>query len=219
MSYCPECGKQVAPTAKFCRNCGASQLEESPSNTPQAAVPEVSHACVSPGAGEREIKPLVTPAATPASPLTPPAAPAPVLSPLISCPVCGMPLNPGTRFCGGCGTPVKGDFIPDSPAPAAIISSPPPPPKYSPPPAQQPSPSPGIRLSRSCGYVINPGDKFCKKCLAKVVDVTFEIPAPFEAAAPPVSRHPPHFPRRLSQPSEYLPRNPQEYGSAGPVVM
>ncbi len=86
MSYCPECGKRVAPTAKFCRNCGASQLEESPSNPPPAAVPEVIRTCASCsnplsqgektcgvcGAKEGEIRPPVIPAAPPSFLLSPP---------------------------------------------------------------------------------------------------------------------------------------------------
>ncbi len=36
MPFCPECGKSVSPTQKFCRNCGASLFEESPA---AAAVP------------------------------------------------------------------------------------------------------------------------------------------------------------------------------------
>ena len=203
MSYCPECGKRVAPTAKFCRNCGASQLEESPSNPPPAAVPVVIRTCASCsnplsqdekfcgvcGAREGEIRPQVIPAAPPVSP---PPSPAPVPSPSLSCTSCGMPLNPGTRFCGGCGSPVKGDGIPaPSTVPAAIIASPSPQPQYIPPPAPQPSQQAGVRVCRSCGYVINPGDKFCGKCLAKVVDATLESPVPVKVAVPPVSPPPP----------------------------
>ena len=197
--YCPECGKRVAPTAKFCRNCGASQLEESPSTPPPAAGPAVIRTCASCGnplsqdekfcgvcgTREGEIRSQVIPTAPPASARH---SPVPVVSPSLSCTSCGMVLNPGTRFCGGCGSPVKGDGIPaPSIIPSAIIASPSPHPQIIPSPSPQPSQQAAVRVCRSCGNVINPGDKFCGKCLAKVVDATSESPVVVKAAVPPVS--------------------------------
>jgi RNA polymerase subunit RPABC4/transcription elongation factor Spt4 len=144
MPFCPECGKQVSPTAKFCRNCGASQLEESP-NIPATVQP--------PG---------------------PPSVPE------------------GTRATSAEKT---GELQPQAPSAVPTVSSPPSPvtevpplPNIPSPSAQTPPPS-GTRLCRSCGYVINPGDKFCGKCLAKVEDIPVNVPAPDQAPVSPGSPH------------------------------
>ncbi len=79
-------------------------------------------------------------------------------------------------------------------AAAPPVSPPPPPPFPSSEPgaAVSPTQSSGIRLCRSCGYMINPGDKFCKKCLAKVAEDFSAAPSPLrqppgDSAPPPVS--------------------------------
>ncbi len=90
------------------------------------------------------------------------------------CRSCGNVINPGDKFCGKCLAKVV-DATSESPAPVKY-RFPWSPLRYS--PSQIPDPGTetipaqhqGIRLCRSCGYVINPGDKFCKKCLAKVVE-------------------------------------------------
>ncbi len=158
MPFCPECGKQVGPTAKFCRNCGASQLEKSPSNIPAAVQPLVTQTCAS----------------------------------------CGNPLGPDEKTtCDTCRlkadelqSPSLAPSTPISPSPP-ITESPSPRPPYTPPPASYSPPPLGTRLSRSCGYVISPGDKFCGKCLAKVEDFPINVPAPDHTPASLVSPPPP----------------------------
>ena len=59
------------------------------------------------------------------------------------CPGCGMPVDPGSRFCMSCGTPLSN-------APAAA-----------------PAPPKGA-FCMNCGAPLNPGDKFCMKCGTKV---------------------------------------------------
>ena len=184
MPYCPECGKQVAPTAKFCRNCGASQLEESSSAIPPAQLPLATRTCAS----------------------------------------CGNPLSPEEKFCGACGFG-EGEKLqqgtqaasPGSSSPPATIPAPtpvPPPIPSSPPPlnnpslVSQPSQPSAVRLCRSCGHVINPGDKFCKKCLAKVADSPMNPPAsnpePVSMVSPVSPLPPPSLnnPPPESQPSQ-----------------
>ena len=169
MPYCPECGKQVAPTAKFCRNCGASQLEESSSAILPAQLPLATRTCAS----------------------------------------CGNPLSPEEKFCGACGFGEGEKLQQGSPAASPGSSSPPatipaptpvppslpssPPPPNNPSVVSQPSQPSAVRLCRSCGHVINPGDKFCKKCLAKVAEDfpaahTAPLPRNIEVPPPPVSQ-------------------------------
>jgi predicted amidophosphoribosyltransferase len=225
MTFCPECGKPVVPsTAKFCRNCGASQLEEAQLATMPAPAPVTVP----------EIPPQ--PPQSPQAPLASPQVPAePVVR--VLCISCGSPLGPDEKFCGICGSPAGGPPLPaplpviSVPAPVSvcaacgspvaekgrfcgvcgasvnsIVSSSPlsPPLKFTSPPAQHPSPPSGVRLCRSCGNQIKPGDKFCSKCLAKVVDDSVsaselhQVPAPLVSSPPPQpftatpSRHPAH---------------------------
>gem|GEM_PF-567244 len=184
MPYCPECGKQVAPTAKFCRNCGASQLEESSSAILPAQLPLATRTCAS----------------------------------------CGNPLSPEEKFCGACGFGEGEKLQQGSPAASPGSSSPPatipaptpvppslpssPPPPNNPSVVSQPSQPSAVRLCRSCGHVINPGDKFCKKCLAKVADSPMNPPASNQepvSMVSPVSPFPPpslNNPPPESQPSQ-----------------
>ena len=130
----PECGKQVAATAKFCRNCGASQLEESPSTPPSVVPPLANPPCVSCGTplgpdekfcgacGAKEGETQAGGAPRPPLPFVPPH-PAPVPPPALTCSSCGQILTPGTRYCGGCGSP-KRSPIP-APSPGPVIVSPP----------------------------------------------------------------------------------------------
>ena len=173
MSFCPECGKSVGSTQKFCRSCGASLLEESPSaNAPPAAAPAAPLTCRSCGstlapdekfcgvcgtksggapapAAPVAPSPAPAPAAVPApapAPVPPPViVPAPVAPqpPALQCPSCGTPMTPEMKFCGSCGSLAKS---PGYAAPAApAVNTPPPPP---PPPAYCPPPVQPIRSPR-----------------------------------------------------------------------
>ncbi len=187
MTFCPECGKPVAPHAKFCRNCGASQLDDAPTIPVPASV---QTAIPAPAAA-------VIPPQPPQAPTSPPPVMAQPAAQLL-CSSCGSPLAASEKFCGTCGaragvsapaTPVPSPVIPvyvPEPVRAAI---PPPPPVPSPAPVMgQPS---GVRTCNSCGNIIRPGDKYCSKCLAIVRDntpqATIPVPPPMQpspAAAP-----------------------------------
>lgn len=65
------------------------------------------------------------------------------------CPNCQTPVEPGTRFCGGCGRPVAA--APASPAPAAFAPPPPPPAAFAPPPVPAAAPAP------QAGFACAPG--------------------------------------------------------------
>jgi predicted nucleic acid-binding Zn ribbon protein len=206
MPFCPECGKPVTARAKFCRNCGASQLEEvslSPAPVPVAQEPNTPacSACGAPLAPDEKfcgtcgaktgaapvamVAPVAPPVVAPpaAVPVPSPAAAAPV-SPPVSAPVSG-----GVRTCSACGNVIKpGDkfcskclvIVKDN-IPAAAV--PVPPPVSAPAPAAVPV-SGGVRTCTACGNVIKPGDKFCSKCLVIVKD---NIPAAAVPVPPPVS--------------------------------
>ena len=177
MTFCPECGKPVAPKAKFCRNCGASQLDEALSAT-------VSEPVATPLAAP----PVPSPTPAPVIPAQPPAPPAPpqVVTPPVSqftCNSCGSPLSPSEKFCGVCGAragPIA--TVLSAPAPAAPVSVPPAP---AAPAMGQPS---GARTCSACGNVIKPGDKYCSKCLAIVREnppqETASYPPPVAVPAP-----------------------------------
>jgi predicted amidophosphoribosyltransferase len=157
MPFCPECGKSVASSQKFCRSCGASLIEES-----SAA----------------------------AAPMAAPPSGGPI------CRSCGAMLAPDEKFCGICGA--KAGVISPAPAPAPApvyepppaayaapapvyqVPPPPPPPQYAAPFA----PAPVGRVCKACGNPINPGDKFCSKCLVKVPDLPVAAPAAYAAPAP-----------------------------------
>jgi hypothetical protein len=99
---CPRCGKESAPDANFCRNCGADL---------RAAVPKESS------------RPTAVPESAPSEAAPPPPTPraeAPI------CRTCGATLKPGKRFCTNCGTPVVSPPAEEEPAAPAV--SPPEPP-------------------------------------------------------------------------------------------
>ncbi len=192
MPFCPECGKPVAQTAKFCRNCGASQLEDIPSipvHAPAAA-------------------PVPVPApAIPPQPVKAPPAPSKVVvqQPLTdsACGSCGSPLSPSEKFCGICGTRAGQIAPPSPPGPSSTT------PVYVPVPApvspQVPSSLPvmgeptGIRTCKACGNVIKPGDKYCSKCLVIVRD---NLPPAAAPVSPPVQ--PPVQPPPTAAPGSYV---------------
>jgi predicted amidophosphoribosyltransferase len=217
MTFCHECGKPVVPpSSKFCRNCGASQLEEAQLATKSAV-------SVSPVSSQ---EPLPAPEIPPQSPQSPPEShQVPVESVgQTPCSSCGSPLSPGEKYCGICGS-LAGEnppWIPPAPGipvparvsicascgssvaetgrfcgvcGASINSNAPPPPvstslKFNAPPAQQSSQSHGSRLCRSCGTLIRAGDKFCSNCLAKVVDDPVGASEPYQVPAPLISSPP-----------------------------
>jgi hypothetical protein len=151
MPYCPECGKPVSPNAKFCRNCGVSQLEEP---AIPATVPEPTHkitatcaSCSAPVLPEEKFcgncgRPVSPPAADPQVPPQPAPQPPPLT--VRVCNSCGCTVGPETKFCGNCGKPVcapaAGPQVPSQPAPQpAPVSGAAPPIAASPssPPAQR----------------------------------------------------------------------------------
>ena len=146
MTFCPECGKSVAPKAKFCRNCGASQLEDALSSV----VPE----------------PVAAPVAVPAPSPAPLPMPAPVMgqpSGVRLCTACGNVIQPGDKYCSKCLVIVR-DNPPQAAAPA-------------PSPVQSfPAAAPGSYVCASCGSPITGTEKFCVICGTPVV--ASRVPAP-----------------------------------------
>ena len=175
MPFCPECGKPVAPNAKFCRICGASQLDDA------------------------QTVPVSTTVAAPAPVMSPPQPPQPrqvPLKPAVQpevqsvCSSCGSPLSPSEKFCGICGSRA-GQIAPATPpAPSSAT------PVYAPVPApaplqfQQPAPvmgeSAGVRTCKACGNIIKPGDKYCSKCLVMVRDNPPQVAAPVRSPVQPL---------------------------------
>ena len=229
MTFCPECGKPVAPpSAKFCRNCGASQLEEVQLATMPARA-------TSPVSAPAPVPAPEIPPQPPQSQQAPPASPQVPAEPVVRvlCSSCGSPFGSDEKYCGICGSPAgehplttppapgisvpasvsicascgsphaeKGRFCGVCGASGSSIAPPPPLPhplKFTAPPSQ-PSQPPGARLCRSCGNPIKPGDKFCSKCLAKVVDDSMIASAPYQAPVPPVSPSPPPPPQSFTTP-------------------
>ncbi len=174
MPFCPECGKSVGTSQKFCRSCGASLLEESPAVAAPPAPAPGGLNCRSCG-----------------SPLAPDEK---------FCGICGARAG-DTLVAVPAPAPVQASPAPQPayqpPSPAPVYQAPPPPPPVyqapPPPPVQQyaaPAPAPAAagRVCKACGNPIRPGDKFCSKCLVKVPD----SPAPAAAyQAPPPAYQPP----------------------------
>lgn len=167
MPFCPECGKPVAPNAKFCRICGASQLDDA------------------------QTIPVSTPVAAPAPVVSPPQPPQPrqvPMQPVVQpveqsvCSSCGSPLSSLEKFCGICGSRA-GQIAPAAPpAPPSATPVYTPVPAPVPSPSQQPLPimgdSAGVRTCKACGNIIKPGDKYCSKCLVIVRDNQPQAAAP-----------------------------------------
>ncbi|OPX64653.1 MULTISPECIES: zinc ribbon domain-containing protein [unclassified Methanoregula] len=174
MPFCPECGKSVGATQKFCRSCGASLAEEPP----------------------------VAASAPASAPAAAPAASPPVAGPV--CRSCGASLAPDEKFCGVCGAKAGNAAVSaPAVAPSPVYQAPPPPPPvYQPPPpapayqppAQQyaaPFAAPAGLVCKACGNPIKPGDKFCSKCLVKVPEMPVPAPAPYQPPAPAYQPPPP----------------------------
>jgi len=193
MTFCHECGKAVVPpSAKFCRNCGASQCEESP-------LP-ITHAI--PPFTEAAPEPLSIPGNTSPSPLSrqsnlPPQVPFKPAIPKV-CRTCSSPLQADEKFCGICGSarseydisvPHKqeirtsatagvctscgsprfetGKFCGIFGASLDSISKPhlqPPLPKIDRSPLRQPPQPATMKVCRSCGNPLSGSELFCGIC-------------------------------------------------------
>ena len=150
MPVCPNCSSQQPDGAAFCDSCGAALGGVAPAVMPPAAVPmqptptavvttcPVCGAPVMPGeafcdscgATLGPVVPVSLPpqAAAPA-PLSPAVAPAPAPDGVLTCPNCGAQLEPGSKFCDMCGTPVSAVAPPVSPpTPISPVPIPPVPP-------------------------------------------------------------------------------------------
>lgn len=158
MPFCPECGKPVAPNAKFCRNCGASQLDDAPS----AAVLTPG---VIPVAAPVPSPPPANAPVIPDQPQNPPLPPQGKVRPVapLLCSSCGTPLSPSEKFCGICGARA-GQAVPPAPSPSTPVYITPAP--IAPAMGQ----TPAVRTCTACGNAIKPGDKYCSKCLVIVRD-------------------------------------------------
>jgi len=175
MPFCPECGKAVAPNAKFCRNCGASQLEDT-TTTPVPAPAQVTTPVPEPMPAPAPV--IITREPPQPSPVPlPPERVEPPVAPLL-CSSCGSPLSPSEKFCGICGTRA-GQTVPPAPQvpPAPLV-----------PAAPAMGQTPNVRTCTACGNVIKPGDKYCSKCLVIVRD------SPPQAAARTATPAPAGFP-------------------------
>ncbi len=125
MPFCPQCGAENPPSARFCDQCGAVLV----------AVPVQG-------------RPLV-----PATSMVPTPAPRPVAAPAPAsvsvCPQCGTAVIPGEAFCDNCGAALLGSA---RPTPAVVAPTPPysgvpvqptyppPQPSYAPPQPAPPQP-------------------------------------------------------------------------------
>lgn len=154
MPFCPECGKNVGISQKFCRSCGASLIEESPAVAAPPPPPGPNLRCLSCGAllapdekfcgscGAKSGQVVAPAAAAPApAPVAVPVpapvyqAPPPHVAPrpaALVCTSCGSPMTPDMKFCGTCGA--SGSAREAYQAPAPVYQTPPPP---SQPPARE----------------------------------------------------------------------------------
>ncbi len=103
MPFCPQCGVENPPSARYCDQCGAVMIP----------VPAQGPAAPPPASG-------------PARPAAPPAAVGPSV-----CPQCGAAAMAGEAFCDNCGAPLLGATRPVAPTPA--YGGVPPQPAYPPP--------------------------------------------------------------------------------------
>jgi len=96
-----------------------------------------------------------------------------------TCRTCGAALNPGAKFCKGCGTSTDAAHImqqtKQQTSPASVVQ-------------QQPQQA-TANICRTCGAVLNPGVKFCKGCgastaAARATVTAVATPAPAPAASP-----------------------------------
>jgi len=112
MPFCPQCGVENPPSARYCDQCGAVMIPV-PAQGPAAPPP----------------------ATAPGRPVAAPAPAGPSL-----CPQCGVAVIPGEAFCDNCGAPLLGAPRPAAPTPAH--GGVPPQPVYPPPRPVTPAPPP-----------------------------------------------------------------------------
>ncbi len=109
MPFCPQCGVENPPSARFCDQCGA-QMIPVPAQGPAAPPPQ---------------------AAQPVPPVAPSATA--TAGPSV-CPQCGTAVIPGEAFCDNCGAALLGPTRPAPPAaPGLPYGGVPPQPAYPPP--------------------------------------------------------------------------------------
>ena len=157
MTFCHECGKAVVPpSAKFCRNCGAPQYEETqlpitPATTPIAeSVREPL-----PVAGNTSPLPLSLQSNLPSQ-----IPPEPVI-PMV-CKSCNTPINPDEKYCGICGSP-RGEHDSTVPHKQETLTSIP------------------SRVCTMCGSPLFETGKFCGICGAgsdSIAQPKTQIPSP-----------------------------------------
>ena len=206
MTFCHECGKVVVPPfAKFCRNCGASQSEESP----LPITPPI------PPFPESAPEPLPIPGNTTPSPQSrqsnpPPQVPFEPAIPKL-CRTCSSPIKPDEKYCGICGSPrgehdmtvLHNQEILTS-APAGVCpscgsphfetgkfcgicgasldsiakpNSQPPLPKIDTSPPRQPPQPDTIKVCRSCGSSLSGTELFCGICGTPIKSTSSGLPA------------------------------------------
>jgi membrane protease subunit (stomatin/prohibitin family) len=150
MTFCHECGKPVVPpSAKFCRNCGASQCEESQLPITPAITPFP----------ESAPEPLPVPGNAPPLPqfrqsYLPPQVPLEPVLPEV-CRSCGSPIHAYEKFCGICGSSLDSIAKPPSKQPFPKIDSSP--------PRQPPQPA-TMKVCWSCGSPLSGTELFCGIC-------------------------------------------------------
>jgi hypothetical protein len=153
--YCPQCGVENPPSARFCDQCGAVLIPV-PGKSAGGASPAVPAPAAS---APQPAYPAPQPVA-PTAPAPAPAAPAPGVASAgpSACPQCGTAVIPGEAFCDTCGAALLGPTrpaAPASPAPSLPFGGVPPQPSYPAPqpvapaaPAYQPPPAPQPIASR-----------------------------------------------------------------------
>jgi len=193
MTFCHECGKVVVPpSAKFCRNCGASQYEESvlpvtPAIPPSPeAAPELlpMPGNTSPSPQSRQSDPPPQVPFEPAIPKLCTTCSSPIHADEKFCGICGSPISENdhtlqpvteiptstpSRVCTICGSPLfeTGKFCGICGASSDSILKPqsqPPVPKINASPAQLQSPPAIIKVCQSCGSPLSGTELFCGIC-------------------------------------------------------
>ena len=191
MPFCPECGKNVGTSQKFCRSCGASLIEESPA----AAAPPV------PSSGGLTCR-------------TCGAALAPDEKFCGSCGTKGRGCT-GPRPCRPAPAPIYQQPRPQVyQAPASGPRPRPPSAAVCRPACHGSSTAPTGLVCKACGNPNKTGDKYCSKCLVKVPSspaaapaayqppaAEYQTPAPVIPSPAPVYQQPP-------PPPVYRPRPP-----------
>jgi predicted amidophosphoribosyltransferase len=174
MPFCPECGKNVGTSQKFCRSCGASLIDESPAAAAPPAPPSGGLTCRTCGAPLAPDEKFCGSCGTKAGDaLVPsPALPSPA-------PVYQQPPAPPLAY--------------QAPAPV-YHAPPPPPPQYAAPPAPAAAPPAAGLVCKACGNPIKPGDKYCSKCLVIVPGSPAAAPAAYAPPAPVYQAPPPPAP-------------------------